>query len=258
LTGTGKTTAIKRLLDELHLPGEAPPDLCYVHNFRDADAPLALQLPAGHGRILQHDIHELVDHLRQGLPALYRSDAYKTARRAIQERFQARLRAAFKTFETRVTKADFQIVQVQMGPMTRTDLFPLQDGKPVPLETLRTEAVKNKALAKRLPQLEQQQALLQSELEDVLRDARGIERELRDSIRGLDRDNAAQLMRGAAARAPLAGTLAGTRPRRASQLHLGDGRDSRTRRRRRKRRTAQRRREPQPFRHLRGQRRRRQ
>src|SRR5262245_21609571 len=47
LTGTGKMTAVRKLLDESHLPGGVPKDLCFVNNFRQPEAPIAIQLPAG-------------------------------------------------------------------------------------------------------------------------------------------------------------------------------------------------------------------
>src|SRR5262245_4633588 len=141
LTGTGKTTAVKRLLDDLRLPGGKPPDLCYVHNFRQPDAPLALQLPAGRGRVFAKDMHDLVLHLRRALPALFESDPYKQARRRLETELQTRVRHLFEAFEKRVAAQGFKIVQVPMGPVQRTEIVPVVDAKPVPFEELRSQAV---------------------------------------------------------------------------------------------------------------------
>jgi ATP-dependent Lon protease len=196
LTGTGKTTAIKRLLEDMKLPGGRPPDLCWVHNFRQPDAPVALRLPAGRGRVLRKDVQDLVEHLRRALPALYGSDPYKAARRALHERYQSRIRDLFKSMEERVEAQGFQIVQIQIGPMTRTEILPLVDGKPVPFEALHEQAASDKALTAKLPRLEATHATLRSQLEDVLREARATERELRTAVGGLDREYGAQLVHG--------------------------------------------------------------
>src|SRR5262245_35388091 len=46
-SGTGRTTTIKRLLNEYKHPPVTLTDKCYVYNFRDADSPIMITLPAG-------------------------------------------------------------------------------------------------------------------------------------------------------------------------------------------------------------------
>src|SRR5512135_2468522 len=53
LTGTGKTTLIKRFLDEIAAKMPRPDDWCYVYNFRDASCPTILNLPAGRAKVLK-------------------------------------------------------------------------------------------------------------------------------------------------------------------------------------------------------------
>jgi ATP-dependent Lon protease len=183
------------LLEDLRLPGAKPPDLCYVHNFRQPDAPLALQLPAGRGRIFAKDMHDLVGHLRRALPTLFESDPYKQARRRLETELQTRLRRLFEGFEKRVASQGFKIVQVPMGPVQRTEIVPFVDAKPVPFEELRAQAA-NDAKRRTVRQLETKHARLAAELEDLLRDARRFERELRGAVQNLDREYAAQLVRG--------------------------------------------------------------
>ena len=49
-TGTGRTTTIKKMLEELELEdGKVLKDLCYVNNFENPDRPRSLQFPAGQG-----------------------------------------------------------------------------------------------------------------------------------------------------------------------------------------------------------------
>ena len=68
LTGTGKNTTIKRLLEQIDSRGEIPGDICYVYNFSYPVAPKVLQLPAGKGKALADDLDELVDSLKQNIP----------------------------------------------------------------------------------------------------------------------------------------------------------------------------------------------
>jgi predicted ATP-dependent protease len=196
LTGTGKTTAVKRMLEVLRLPGSRPPDLCYVHDFEHPDAPRALQLPAGDGRMLRKDMQDLVEHLRRALPALYDSDPYKQARRKREHAYQARVRQMFTDFEARVSGKGFRIVQVQMGPTTSTEMVPLVDGEPAQFDDLRSQAAGKPAATRRLRQLEATHAELTGELEDLLRRTRILDRELRSAIQKLDREYGTHLLRG--------------------------------------------------------------
>jgi ATP-dependent Lon protease len=196
LTGTGKTTAIKRMLDDLQLPGGPPPDLCYVHSFRQPDSPMAIQLPAGRGRVFRKDMQDLVEHLRRALPALYESEPFKQERRRIEEDYQQRIRTPLQSFEQRVQGEHFQIVQLHMGPLTRTDVLPVVGGKPVPMAELAEAAASKPALQQKLPDLHAQHARLSAELEDVLHQARGLEREMRDAVQRLERELGARVVRG--------------------------------------------------------------
>jgi len=66
-SNSGKTMLVKTLLEELQRQGPVPPDLCYVYNFQNPDAPQALSLPAGRGRALAKDLEELAAALRSAV-----------------------------------------------------------------------------------------------------------------------------------------------------------------------------------------------
>jgi ATP-dependent Lon protease len=187
LTGTGKTTTISRLFEELRVVGEVPDDLCYVHNFRRADEPTAIQLPAGTGRVFRNDMSELVDYIRQGLPEIYESDEYQTRHRKTVEIFKERGRAVFKEFEAQVEAENFRIVQIQMGPMTSAELHPILAGEPVPIEKLRDLAEEGRFEKDELDRLQSSYTTLSVGLQNALKEGRRIQKSMRDSLRKLDR-----------------------------------------------------------------------
>ena len=47
MSGTGRTTAVKRFLEQVARDQPVPSDLCYVNNFADPYRPNALSLPSG-------------------------------------------------------------------------------------------------------------------------------------------------------------------------------------------------------------------
>ena len=80
LTGTGKTSAIKSLLqtiiaDPEHQKRRKPiNDWCYVYNFDDPDRPKALSLPQGMARSLRAKLATILEHLGDEIPKVFNSE----------------------------------------------------------------------------------------------------------------------------------------------------------------------------------------
>ncbi len=135
-SGTGRSTTIKRLLQNRKRVNVIFDDKCYVHNFKDPDMPRAISLPAGQGVQFKKDMENLLNTFRTHIPSLLESDKYQKSRDAITENFKKKQHTLVKDFEDRVKAENFTIVQVQIGPYTRPDIFPLVNGKPTNLESL--------------------------------------------------------------------------------------------------------------------------
>ncbi len=89
-SGTGRHAIVTRLLNEVAAKREAPPDLCYVHNFDDAQRPQLLSLPAGIGARLRTDMQVFVRDLGPGIDAALDSETHLTRIEALQEAHKAR------------------------------------------------------------------------------------------------------------------------------------------------------------------------
>lgn len=53
--GTGRKTAVKRLIKETTRFKKIPDDKCYVNNFKNPDEPILIRLPAGEGRVFKKE-----------------------------------------------------------------------------------------------------------------------------------------------------------------------------------------------------------
>jgi predicted ATP-dependent protease len=84
-SGLGKHAVVNRVLRQLAVGREAPPDWCYVNNPADPNAPNALKLPAGMGRQLRQDMARLVSDLSVALPSAFESDEYRARVQQIEE-----------------------------------------------------------------------------------------------------------------------------------------------------------------------------
>ncbi|HZL86209.1 MAG TPA: ATP-binding protein [Candidatus Krumholzibacteria bacterium] len=195
LTGTGKTTTIRRLFEELQVRSKAPRDLCYVHNFAHPEEPWALRLPAGRGWTFRQDMRDLIDYVRRGLPEIYTSETYQKRHLKTIEVFRERGRAAFKEYETRIEAQEFRMVQIQMGPLTQAELHAMISGEPVAMEKLKDMVDAGRFDRAQFEALRRKHEKLSVDLQSTLQEGRRIEKELRESLRKLDRHFATLVIR---------------------------------------------------------------
>jgi lon-related putative ATP-dependent protease len=89
-SGTGRESAVERLVGERSARRERPDDWVYVYNFKTPGRPKALRLPPGQAVIFKREIESLVQDLRLHLWAAGEAEEFK---RALDENW-ADLRAA--------------------------------------------------------------------------------------------------------------------------------------------------------------------
>lgn len=182
LPGTGRTTTIKRLLQEFEHRKTDLKDHCYVHNFRNPDMPLALSLPAGQGRSLQLDMESFVNELTVNIPALYESQRYQEARKVTLQHFQDRQKAVLQDFEKRVKEQGFDLVQVQTGNIMRPDVVPVVNGQPVNLDQAEGLVQKGELPKENYEKMKDTQAELEKQMSTVFRELRNIEKKVQQSM----------------------------------------------------------------------------
>ncbi len=136
--GTGRTTAITKLLEELKAKKGTLKDLLYVNNFRNPDMPKLIDLPAGDGGKFKNAMVNLIQDLKTHIPQVFSSEEYQTRRQAIVKKYEKENRALLKEFEKLVEEQGFKVVQIQMGPFMRPAIMPIIDGKPTKMEDVET------------------------------------------------------------------------------------------------------------------------
>ena len=186
LTGTGKETTVKSILETIQdRSTEIPSDICYVNNFDDADSPIALYLPAGDGLQLRKEMDLLVEYLDRTVPAVLESDEFKERRAQLVEREGSKGREVIKEFEERIKKENFVLVEIRFGPMTKTELAPIVDGKPRPGEELEQMLAEGQIERDEYERVDKIRDGFAEELDDVLKHARDAERQISEALKAL-------------------------------------------------------------------------
>jgi len=194
LVGTGRTTTIKCLLEEIDKAGKIPDDICYVNNFKDPDQPRCICLPAGQGKIFKKDMEDLLESLKKKIPLIFESEEYQKQRREIVEKHRDREKGMVKEFESRAKKEGFAVAQVQVGPFTRPDVVPVVAGNAMPLDQLENLVDQGQFPKESFEQMKAQYGQLSTELEQVLKETRKVEKAIQDELSALDKSAISHLV----------------------------------------------------------------
>jgi len=178
--GMGKHTVVRRFLEEQAGQELAPPDWCYVSNFKERRKPRALQLPAGRGGQFREDMSNFVVDLRDAFRNGFESNEYRTRRKVIEEEFKERQETALQEIEQDSRSQNVALMRTPMG----FAFAPLHDGEVVSPEVFQ-----------KLPQEERERVegvikALQEKLQEVLQKAPIWMKETREKLRRLNDETA--------------------------------------------------------------------
>ncbi|MCX8069373.1 MAG: AAA family ATPase [Thermodesulfovibrionales bacterium] len=177
--GTGKTSTIRKLLNEKTKNEPVPPDWCYVFNFKDPDSPLSISLPPGKAIEFQKDMEELVKMLRYEIPKAFDSKDYEKQRSKLIEAFHKRQKELFTPIEAKCQENKFSIRKGQSSLI----IVPVKDdGEPMTEEEFTALPIEEKQ------SIEKVGRSLQEELDDVLRAVRIEEKKLKENFIALDKN----------------------------------------------------------------------
>ncbi|MGO8989775.1 MAG: Lon protease family protein [bacterium] len=188
LTGTGRFTTIKCILEEAEIQGKIPNDLCYVNNFKNSDMPHMLTLPPGQGSAFRKEMETLIETLKKKIPLMFENETYLNKKKEVVEKFRNKQAEMFREFEKKVNKEGFALVQIQMGPYSRPGIFPLIEGNPVNIEQVESMVEEGKFSKEELEKLKEKQAQLINELEDIFKETRKAEKEIKEELTSLDNE----------------------------------------------------------------------
>jgi len=123
-TGLGRHTAVREALQDRAKAQSAPSDWCYVADFAHPHQPNALELPAGRGRQLVHDVERLIEDLLYALPTALQSDEYRRRAQEITDAFKQREESAAEELGKKAQERGVAMIHTPTG----YSLAPLRDG----------------------------------------------------------------------------------------------------------------------------------
>ena len=198
LTGTGRSTLLRRLLESIRPDVRRAPDRVYVHNFETPDRPRLLTLPRSEGAAFRKGMEQFVAFVRQELAPALGSDIVRARVAEIDRRSQRAVEAVGKPFDEQLREAGLTLVQVQMGPTTRPLIAPLVDGEPASAEKMEGLRKEGKITEEELSALSSKIEDFAQRLQEIGRKIQAIQVDRREAIRTMTESVALELLEGAA------------------------------------------------------------
>jgi lon-related putative ATP-dependent protease len=177
-TGTGKMTTVMSLLKEKASRETVPPDWCYVYNFKNPDAPVAVSLDPGKGRTFRKDMEDFIKALKADIPKAFESKEYEKQKNQIVEEFQRKQNELFSKLEEEAKEKGFSIKKGVAGIL----IVPL---KPEGEALTPDEFAKLDEKTKK--EMEKTGRMLQERLNEVFRAMRDTEKFVQEMLSKLER-----------------------------------------------------------------------
>jgi len=188
LPGTGRKTAIKRLLKETERIKRIPPDKIYVNNFKNPDMPILIRLKAGEGRRFKKDMEHFVEHLSKHIPEIFASETYQKRRKDKTDALKTMQTKIVKKFEAEAAKEKFALVPMQVGASMKPVLLPLIDGKAANFEQIRALQNEGKLSKEDVEKMEKTNSQLMKRMEDVFEKLKELDRKTAEELKTLDHE----------------------------------------------------------------------
>jgi len=125
MSGTGKTTIVKRLLHKLALKDKSPDDWIFVYNFAEPDHPHSFSLPPGKGCVFEKDMSQFINSLKIELQKSFLDKTYEEKKESIIEEFNKKRSRALQRLENFAKRRQILIQNATIGYNT----IPLLEGR---------------------------------------------------------------------------------------------------------------------------------
>jgi predicted ATP-dependent protease len=174
----GKTETIMAYVQELAAKEPTPPDIIYVHNFKDPEKPQSLNLPTGKGRLLKADMEELISNLKVQIPEVFESEDYSSRRESLMHGFTQERNKILQELDAKAGEEGFILNISSTGLM----IFPGKESKPLSEDELKALSDEERET------LRQKSTQLHAEMNEAIRKIRKMEKEFQVKEKKLDQD----------------------------------------------------------------------
>ena len=171
-SGVGKTMYTKKFLNAKAAKDKVPNDWCYIYNFEDPNAPVAISFPAGQGKVFQETMEGFVKDIRKDIKKTFNNDDFEKEKKLIKQQYDAKRDLLLEKLNKRTLVQGFQVNPTENGVY----MMPVLDGKTLAEDEFENldENVKK--------EFEERSNLVQEQIFEALSEMKAIEKEAEKKI----------------------------------------------------------------------------
>jgi len=196
ISGTGRMTTIKRVLEQMHPICPPPPDRCYVYNFVEPSQPVLLTFTRGQGKTFRDDMREFIRVMRAEIPKTLESQHVAKEKDLIVDRYQRQEKKLFEEFAEQLKKEGFALIQIQEGGYVAPSIFPIVGDEAVSIDYLDTLVKEGKMGEEERDGKARKHKELTAELKRVLAKARALGRDMHHALDRLMQRSGSMILDG--------------------------------------------------------------
>ncbi len=176
--GTGRTTLMRQLMNDVASSCPVPPDLLFLHHVAQPERPLALRLPAGEGRQLRQRMVQLARRLQTDIPRRLSEPDVKAESDRIEQAFKSEESRGYAELNAFAQSRHFSLMREQ-GHL----VFTCQDEKGEPMTAGKAMSLS----PQQRTQIDQDETSLRDEIARFMEKTRSLEHVRNEGLAALRR-----------------------------------------------------------------------
>lgn len=196
LSGTGKASTVKKMLETISSNCPMLYDYAYVNNFKDPDRPSLLVFPKGQAKKFKKELCDSIEMLKSKIPQSLESKNYQEEKKNILTEFTTQQQKLMQPFQEKLKKNNFTLGQVQDGQTARPDIFPIIDNKPVSLLHLNELVQKKQITKKDAESIVKKHTAYQQSLQTIFKKGLKLSQKFQKKLNELEKDTANVVVKG--------------------------------------------------------------
>jgi lon-related putative ATP-dependent protease len=144
LSGSGKATSVKQMLEVISATCPELFDYAYVYNFQDSDRPSLLTFPKGKAKVFKRSLQSAIKILRKKIPQALESDTYIRKKKDIVSSYSKKEEELMHNFDAELRKEGLSLGQIKIGEIARPDIVPIIGEEKVPIFQLEQKVKEGK------------------------------------------------------------------------------------------------------------------
>lgn len=113
--GTGKTSLVKRVLEEEAKKRPTPSDWAYVYNFDEPYKPKIISFTAGCAAEFSKDVDKLIEDFSVAIPTVLESDEYKAGLSIVREKYKQKKEEYLRILQKKAKGKSVSLLHMQVG-----------------------------------------------------------------------------------------------------------------------------------------------